>query len=574
MRSDMSIRRTSNKTSARIVPGPQPAPDNAKKPVEAVLLLGREALARRAWQTAFRQLTAADRLQPLEANDLEQLGIAAHLSGREEECESVWTRAYHGFLAGGEIDRAARCAFSLGMMLFDRGQSAPGSGWIARARRLLDDHHRDSVERGYLMLPNAIASAMAGDAQAASLIFEQAAAIGDRFGDEDLRALARQGRGRALLRLGRIQEGVALLDEAMLAVMTNEVSPISAGIIYCSVIEACYEIFDLKRAQQWTSALGRWCDEQPELNSYRGACLVRRSEILQMHGIWTDALGEAMRACERLAERSRETGAGLAFYQLAEMHRLRGEFTKAEDAYRAASAHGKAPEPGYALLRLAQGHIELASATIRRARDEARDRKTKARVLVACVAILVAARDVAAARAAADEISAIAAELGAPLLAAYARQAAGAVFLAESNPQAALAPLRDAVSLWRELDFPYEAACTGVLIGLACRALDDRDAAALEFEAALRTFETLGARPDADRVKSLTRGEKEASGSLTARETQVLGLLATGRTNRAIAQQLRISEKTVARHLANIFMKIGVSTRSEATAYAFRHQLT
>ena len=265
-----------------------------------------------------------------------------------------------------------------------------------------------------------------------------------------------------------------------------------AGIVYCSVIEGCCEIFDLKRAQQWTSALGRWCDAQPELTPYRGACLVRNYLRFCMHGIWPEALAEATRACERLTDTAHETGIGLAFYQLAEMHRLRGEFTKAEDAYRAASAHGKPPEPGYALLRLAQGQLEQASATIRRARDEARDRRTKTRVLVASLDIFVAAGDVAAARAAADEISSIAAELAAPLITAYARQATGAVLLAESNPRAALAPLRDAVALWRELDFPYESARTGVLIGLACRALDDHDASTLEFEAALRVFEKLG----------------------------------------------------------------------------------
>jgi DNA-binding CsgD family transcriptional regulator len=570
----MATRRTNTKTSARIVTGAKPAGDTGIASVGTPLLHGRAAFERRGWATAFAQLSAVDRVEPLAPEDLERLAMAAYLSGHDQECESIFTRAYHDFVERGEIERAVRCAFSQGMLVFDRGQSAPGSGWIARGRRLLADHGRDSVERGYLMLPDALAKAATGDFAGASGIFEQAAAIGDRFADDDLRALARQGHGRALTRLGRIQEGVALLDEAMVAVMTNEVSPIISGIIYCSVIEACFEIFDLKRAQEWTAALGRWCDAQPELMPYRGTCLVRRSEILQVHGVWTEALTEAVRACERLTERSRETGVGLAFYQLAEMHRLRGEFAKAEDAYRAASDHGKAPEPGYALLRLGQGQIDLASAAIRRARDEARDRKTKARVLGACVDIFIATGDVPGARAAADELAAIAVELGAPLVAGYSREATGAVLLAESNPQTALAPLRDAVAIWRTLDIPYELARTGALIGLACQALGDRDAAALEFGTALRTFEKLGARPDADRVKGLARPEKEASGPLTARETQVLGLLATGRTNRAIAKELRISEKTVARHLANIFIKIGVSTRSEATAYAFRHQLT
>src|SRR5262245_52424858 len=292
----MPPRRTNNKTSARIVTGPKPSGNTVIASVGAPLLHGREAFARRAWATAFAQLSAADRVEPLGPDDLERLAAAAYLSGHELESESIWTRAYHDLVARREIDRAARCAFSLGMLLFDRGQSAPGSGWIARGRRLLDDHHRDSVERGYLMMPDALAAMMAGDFERGAAVFEQIASIGDRFADDDLRALARQGHGRALTRSGRIQEGVALLDEAMVAVMTNEVSPIPAGIIYCSVIEACYEIFDLKRAQEWTTALGRWCDAQPELMPYRGTCLVRRSEILQVHGVWTEALAEAMRA--------------------------------------------------------------------------------------------------------------------------------------------------------------------------------------------------------------------------------------------------------------------------------------
>lgn len=570
----MPTRRTSNKASARIVTGATPAGDNVIASVGTPLLHGRAAFERRAWATAFAQLSEADQGKALEGDDLERLAMAAYLSGHERECESIWARAYHDRVAAGQIDRAVRCAFSLGMFLFDRGQSAPGSGWIARGRRLLEEHRRDSVERGYLMLPDALASTIAGDFERASVIFEQVAAIADRFADDDLRALGRQGRGRALTRLGQIQEGVALLDEAMVAVTTNEVSPIPAGIIYCSVIEACFEIFDLKRAQEWTAALGRWCDSQPELMPYRGTCLVRRSEILQVHGIWTEALAEAVRACERFSERPREGSVGLAFYQLAEMHRLRGEFAQAEDAYRTASEHGKAPQPGYALLRLWQGQTELASAAIRRARDEAHDRKTKARVLGACVEIFIAAGDMPGARAAADDLATIAVELDVPLVNGYSRHAAGAVLLAESNPRAALAPLRDAVAIWRKLDIPYESARTSVLIGLACRALGDQDAAVLEFGTALRTFEKLGARPDADRVRGLAEPDKETGGLLTARETQVLGLLATGRTNRGIAKELRISEKTVARHLANIFIKIGVSTRSEATAYAFRHQLT
>jgi DNA-binding CsgD family transcriptional regulator len=539
------------------------------------LLHGRQAFERRAWAAAFTQLADADRVEPLAPDDLERLAAAAFLSGRDEDSEQLWTRAYRELVVCGEVERAARCAFWQAMMLFERGQSAPGSGWIARARRLLDDHQRDCVERGYLLLPNGISRVVAGDLSGASAIFEQAAAIGDRFADDDLRAIARQGRGRALTRLGKIQEGAALFDEAMVAVTANDVSPIAAGVVYCSVIEGCHEIFDLKRAREWTAALGRWCDAQPELMPYRGVCQVRRSEILKLGGVWTDALAEARRACEGFMQRANQSGLGLAFYQLAEVHRLRGEFSKAEEAYRAASEHGKSAEPGRTLLRLAEGHIDVAVSAIRRGRDEARDRKIRAPVLVACVEVLIASGDVAAAHEAADELSTIARELDAPFIRAQARQASGAVLLAQSNPQAALDPLREAMSLWRELDVPYETARVSVLIGLACRALGDLDNATAELDAAHRIFEQLDARPDLARLSRLSkRAAQESTGRLTARETEVLSLLATGRTNREIAQRLRISEKTVARHLSNIFNKLGVSTRSAATAYAFRHQLT
>ena len=571
----MRSQRIDNKTHGRIVAGPKPAGDHVITSVRSPLLHGRQAFERRAWATAYAQLTAADRVEPLAPEDLERIAVAAYLSGRDEDSEKLWTRAYQQLVACDQVERAVRCAFWLAMMFFDIGQAAPGRGWIARARRLLDDRQRDCVERGYLLLPDAIERVMAGDFQAASSVFEQAAAIGDRFGDNDLRALARHGRGRALTRLGSIHEGASLFDEAMVAVMANEVSPIAAGVVYCGVIEGCHEIFDLKRAQEWTAALGRWCDAQPDLIPYRGACLVRRSEMLQVRGVWSDALTEATRACERLLHGANRAGVALAFYQVAELHRLRGEFEQAEVAYEGARERGKNPEPGRALLQLAEGQVDAAVAAIRRAREEARDRKTRARVLIGAVEVFIAAKDAKAARDAADELAATALALDAPLIRAHARQAEGAVLLAESNPQAALEPLREAASLWRELEVPYEMARVGVRIGIACRSLGDHDSAALEFAAARRTFEQLGARPDVARVSELSGGsDHKPAGPLTAREVEVLGLLATGRTNRAIAQHLRISEKTVARHLSNIFNKLGVSTRSAATAYAYQHRLT
>ena len=549
----------------------KPIRGNVIATVGAPLLHARQAYERRSWATAFGQFSAADRAQPLEPADLERFALAAYLSGHDEACEPLWTRAYHDLEAHGEIERAARCAFWQGMTLFNRGQSAAGGGWMAKARRLLDDHQRDCAERGYLLVPGAVASAIRGDFQSAAELFEQAAAIGDRFGDHDLRALARQSRGRALTMLGRIDEGVALFDEVMVAVTADELSPIAAGVVYCNVIEACTAVFDLKRAQEWTAALGRWCDTQPDLVPYHVTCLARRSEILQLNGRWDDALREAAKACERVATRSHLLGAGLAFYQLGEMHRLRGDFPAAAAAYRSASEHGKSPEPGHALLCLAEGNIAAAVAAIRRCRGEAQDRKARARALLACVEVSIAAGDVAAAREAANELEGEAAQLEVPLIRAFARRAMGAALLAASDASGALGFLQEARASWRQLDAPYEVARTGVLIGLACRACDDHQNAVDELEAAKQIFERLGAKPDLERVRTLMAAPGRPSGPLTAREIEVLSLLATGQTNRAIAQQLRISERTVARHLSNIFVKIGVSTRSAATAYAYRH---
>src|SRR5262245_17506879 len=385
MRSSMRSQRIDHKTHGRIVAGPKPAGDAIIPSVRSLLVNGRQAFERRAWAAASAELTAADRVEPLGAEDLERAAMAAYLAGSDEDSEKLWTRAYQQLLADDQVERAVRCASWQAMVLVDRGQAAPGSGWIARARRLLDERQLDCVERGYLLLPSAIERIMAGDFEASAGIFEQAASIGDRFGDNDLRALARHGRGRALTRVGKIHEGATLFDEAMVSVTANEVSPIAAGIVYCGVIEGCSEIFDLKRAQEWTAALGRWCYAQPDLIPYRGACLVRRSEMLQIRGIWSDALTEATTACERLLRGANRMRIALAFYQVAELHRLRGEFAKAEEAYQAARERGKNPEPGRALLRLAEGQVDSAVAAIRRALEEARDRNVRARVLIGAV---------------------------------------------------------------------------------------------------------------------------------------------------------------------------------------------
>jgi DNA-binding CsgD family transcriptional regulator len=450
---------------------------------------------------------------------------------------------------------------------------AQASGWQTRAQRLLE-RHEDCVEKGYLLLPAALQSLAGGDVETAYELFSRAAETGARFGEMDLLTLGRLGRGRTLVHLGEAAAGVSLLDEAMVAATAGDVSPIVTGIVYCSAIEACQEMFDLGRAREWTAALSHWCTSQPGLLPYRGQCLVYRAEIMQLHGVWQDAFDEAQRACQYLSHPGSRPAVAAAFYQQGEVQRLRGEFAKAEESYRQASRLGREPEPGLALLRLAQGRVDAAAAAIRRAVDEAGDRLARSRLLGASVEIMLAAGDLQAARSAADELALLARDSGAAYLQAVAAHAAGEVLIALGDPRAALVSLRRAWAAWQEIEVPYEAARVRVLIGRCCRALGDEDTADMEFDAARWVFEELGARPALARLESLSGSPTVAgTGGLTAREIEVLRLVAAGKTNRAIAAELFLSEKTVARHVSNIFIKLDLSSRSAATAYAYEHDL-
>jgi DNA-binding CsgD family transcriptional regulator len=536
---------------------------------------GRESYARGAWLDACESLSLADQAAPLGAEDLELLATSAYMVGREDDHVSGLERAHHAYLDAGETLGAVRCSFWMGINLLLRGEMARATGWLGRAQRLLEREERDCVERGYLLLPVVVQQVEgAGDGEAGYNTAVAMTDIGERFGDADLITLGVHWEGLALVRQERIEEGLRRLDEAMVAITAGECSPILTGLIYCSVIDGCQQVFAMRRAQQWTAALTRWCDQQPGIVAFTGRCLVHRAEIMQLHGEWRDALDEAQKAERRFTEGMNQAAAAQAVYRRGEVHRLRGEFAEAEEAYRDASRQGWEPQPGLALLRLAEGSDTAAAAAIRRVVDETGDRLKRAGLLPAYVEIMLAVGDAEEARSACRELAEVAKGSEGGMLGAMASHARGAVELAQGDPRAALVALRRARHLWQELEAPYEAARVRALLGLACRALGDDDSAELDLGAARDVFAQLGAAPDLARLDSLIRrtASDDAHG-LTSRELEVLRLVAAGNSNRGIASTLVISERTVDRHVSNIFAKLGVSSRAAATAYAYEHQL-
>jgi DNA-binding CsgD family transcriptional regulator len=537
------------------------------------LARGREAYSSSAWKDAHESLSRAEQAAPLAPEDLELLGTSAYMLGREDEWLQHLELACRRHSDAGADLRAARCAFWIGTQLAIRGDMGPATGWLGRAQRLVERDGTECVEQAYMLLPVAIQHEAAGDLEGAAATAAAAVEAAERFGDRDLFALAAHVQGTVLVTAGHVREGLGLLDEAMVAVTAGEVSPIVSGIVYCGVILACERIYELRRAQEWTAALTRWCEQQPDLLAFTGRCLVHRAQLMQLHGDWLDALEEAARAGRRFEEAMNRAAAAKACYLRGEVHRLRGQFEPGEGAYREASELGLEPQPGWALLRLAQGKADAAAAAIRRVMGETSEPLKRAGLLPSYIEIMLVVGDIDEARGACRELGEIAEQYESALLQTMVAQARGAVELATGDAAAALVNLRRGCEAWQELEAPYETARTRVLIGRACQALGDEDAFALELDAARRVFEELGAAPDVAVVDSLAgRAEAEPHG-LSPRELEVLRQVATGKSNREIAAALVISEHTVARHVQNIFTKLGVPSRTAAGAFAFEHDL-
>jgi DNA-binding CsgD family transcriptional regulator len=522
-----------------------------------------EAFRAGRWREACASLLATG-IETLDVDDLERLAVCAHLTGAEETSLAAWRRAHAECTRLGAHSRAARSAFWLAFALLNRRDLARGGGWVDRAQHQLDDVGDDCVERGHLRYAAGLRAVFSGDVPAAHEAFGEAGAVAERFADPELATLARIGRGRCLIYLDRTPEGIALLDEAMVAVTGEEISAVAVGDSYCTVLDACQELLDVERVDAWSGCFTEWCERHPDVLLYRGQCLLHRAEVLQFHGAWKEAAVEVERARRRLVDPMGRLVIGAASYLRADLLRLTGRSGPAGVAYGEAGRSGRDPLPGLALLRADQGRLPLGLAALRRSLAE-----------TAFVELAVAGGDVPDARQAAEELTATSVRSGTPVLAAEAGTALGAVLLAEGDARRALAALRGAAGRWRGLGAPHREARARLLVGAACRALGDEDGAALEFGAARSVFVALGAAPDLDRLAAVAAapGARSRDAGLTGREREVLTLVAKGWSNRAIAVDLVISERTVATHVGSILAKLGVHSRAAATAWAYEHGL-
>jgi len=525
----------------------------------------RVAFANHDWARAHDGFKSAA-TAALGADDWASLREASWWLGLIDDSLAAAEKAYRLYLEASDKRRAAYQAWEIAYANFLKGEQTVGGGWIGRVQRLLADE-ADCAEQGYLLYFFVESSLGGGEETLAKT--REVQAFGHRNADRNLVAAGIVAEGRVMIKLGHVREGLALLDEGMLEASSGVLSPTFAGNIYCHLMAACHELGDVRRAGAWTQVVADWCDRMAPAVLFKGICRVHRSQVMQIQGAWSDAENEALRVCADVAHIHVGTVAE-AHYQIGEIKRLRGDLEGAEEAYRASHGLGRDPQPGLALLRLAQGRVTAAATSIQSALAGVTHRLKRARLLAAQVEISIAAKDDKAA-AAADELETIARVYGSSALDAAAKLARGSVQLSAGRTADAISTLRSACSAWRELEAPYDCARASVRLAQAYKALGDDEAAERELGAAQKTFEDLGAVRDDMAVRALRRSALPRG--LTAREVEVLALVAAGRSNREIADDLALSQKTVARHLENIFAKLDVSSRTAAARFAFENGL-
>jgi DNA-binding NarL/FixJ family response regulator len=530
---------------------------------------GRSAVAERRWADAFELLARADARGELAAPDLDVLGTVALLRGDPPASIDALTRAYSAHLAAQDPASAARCAGWLALDLIEFGDFTNSVTWAARAMRIVNGMPQPGALAGFVRIAPAVAQLGSGNPADAAERFQEILEVADRYDDRELAMFTRLGLAKSLFEVGRLAEGFACYDRSMAAVASGEIAPVPTGVIACSAISDALLAFDLARAAAWTNVLDRWCSEQPELITFSGVCQALKAALLLITGAWAEASTAAEMAMSRFRGGDYRAVWGAPYYS-AELGRLRGAFHSAEESYRRAGESGWEPQPGLSLLHLAAGRTQQAQEEIRRS-VAGTDPFTRRFLLPALIEIEVAAGDPAAARRALDELAAESRKAPTPMLDATVAAAEARVLLAEEQAAAAVTSARTAVDRWRQLGARYEAASCRVLLGRALRSTGEAAAAAEEFQAARAVFLALHADPALAELDAVT-GDRH-SVSLTPRELEVLRLVSTGLTNRAVGVRLSLSEKTVARHLANIFGKLGLSTRAAATAYAYENGL-
>jgi len=536
------------------------------------LEIAREHHGASRWARACEEYAAADRAAELTVEDLESWAEAAQVIGRIDEAIAVLTRCFELRAEAGEIHEAARATYWLwSAHVFARGEFAIAAGWVGRAGTLAEE--RGSGEYGWLLIPRAYGCIGRGDYATAEGLLHRATELGLGRGDIDLVTIATTMRGRATLKLGSLEDGLALLDAAMVRILSRATSPRTTSVMYCAAIGSCYEVQEIARAAEWSVALDRWLGTLPLLGgAYFGNCRIYRAMLMRLRGDWSRAQAELEQACRELAVDG-QLVAGHAWYELGELRRLQGS-PGIEEAFERATAFGHVAHPGLALHRLSQGNTQAADAGLRRVLAERGRAGDRLELLPAAVEVCLAAGRIDAAKDLITEMEKTAQTYPTTAVRATVDAARGNVALSEDRPLDALAPLRKAADRWRELDAPYETAQICVRIGMGCRALGDDEGARMELRAALATFDRLGARPDASLVRQLLSGQNAHLEVLSPREIEVLRLIVTGRTNAEIATQLNLSERTIHRHVSNILTKLDVRSRTSAAAYAIRHGLT